>query len=202
MTSLNALGFSISLLNVSSAQRMLQNDPTWEGTPVAVTELLDDPTDAHAWVGVRSCWPPVGRSWSPSENSPDVPASSRRSAMSVNGEALSGQWNLSTTPETTKNAIKSACEAVLQAERAITEFDTVLGDGDCGETFSTGAKGMHTALSEVMFCSRPLPSNYQIFEQHRRGKNEPPPTRWRTCECIGGQYWRHNRCLSVVNAIY
>jgi len=39
-----------------------------------------------------------------------------------------------------RRRIKSGCEAVIKAEATITEYDTIVGDGDCGYTLRDGAK--------------------------------------------------------------
>lgn len=38
-------------------------------------------------------------------------------------------------------AIRGAAEAVIEAEPRITDYDTILGDGDCGQTLKTAALG-------------------------------------------------------------
>ncbi|KAG6893823.1 hypothetical protein C0992_008517, partial [Termitomyces sp. T32_za158] len=134
MTSLNAPGFSISILNVSRIKQELNSSPSWN-TSVTVLELLDEPTDAVSWLSVRS-WPAkrhthgVDKS-SPSPNiaPPSPPGVWPRVTKKVEGSS-----------ERIERGIRSACETVLLREEAITEFDTILGDGDCGETFAAGAK--------------------------------------------------------------
>lgn len=140
MTSLNAPGFSFSILNVSAAQQRLHAYTPPGATqlaPVSITDLLDDSTDALAWIGVRSNWPTKGKdrlSRLAASSAGEAPLSSRTDIVS--------KWNLTDmSPEMVKGGIVSACEAVLGVEKELTEYDTVLGDGDCGETFSAGAQG-------------------------------------------------------------
>jgi len=52
-----------------------------------------------------------------------------------------GAGHTTVTP-TMISAIESACWAVLKIEKDLTEYDTILGDGDCGHTFAAGAAGM------------------------------------------------------------
>lgn len=40
-----------------------------------------------------------------------------------------------------ENAIRGATNSVIAAEPRITDYDTVLGDGDCGQTLKTAALG-------------------------------------------------------------
>jgi len=39
-----------------------------------------------------------------------------------------------------RQRIQAGCRAVIQAEPTITEYDTIVGDGDCGYTLRDGAK--------------------------------------------------------------
>jgi dihydroxyacetone kinase len=146
MTSLNAPGFSISLLNVSAVQQILHAHTTPETayvTPTNIIDLLDDSTDALAWIGVRSNWPAKGQD----RLTRLAPSSPEQTLLSNRPDNIS-TWNLTDiTANTVKSGIKSACEAVLSVEGELTEYDTVLGDGDCGKTFSAGAKGRFFVLA-------------------------------------------------------
>lgn len=52
-----------------------------------------------------------------------------------------------------EKAIRGALEAVIKAEPRITEYDTVLGDGDCGLTLKTAALGnYHTHTHNRKTC--------------------------------------------------
>jgi len=44
------------------------------------------------------------------------------------------------------NAILAACEAIITNESQLTRFDTIVGDGDCGHTFSRGASELKERL--------------------------------------------------------
>lgn len=140
MTSLNAPGFSFSVLNVSAVQQMLRAYTPPGATqlaPVNITDLLDDSTDALAWIGVRSNWPTKGK-----DRLSRLTASPTGEATLSSHTDIVSKWNLTDmSPEMVKGGVVSACEAVLGVEKDLTEYDTVLGDGDCGETFSAGAKG-------------------------------------------------------------
>lgn len=39
-------------------------------------------------------------------------------------------------------AVTAACQALIAAEPEITKYDTIAGDGDCGETLKAGATGV------------------------------------------------------------
>lgn len=43
----------------------------------------------------------------------------------------------------------TALETLIEAEPKITHYDTVVGDGDCGETLAQGANAILTALKRT-----------------------------------------------------
>ncbi|KAH6609816.1 hypothetical protein Trco_003162 [Trichoderma cornu-damae] len=49
-------------------------------------------------------------------------------------------------PALLESMLRNACDALIKAEPELTKWDTVMGDGDCGETFRTGATSLLTAL--------------------------------------------------------
>lgn len=145
MTSLNMPGFSISLLNVSRVNDALSSIDTDFNLP----QLLDDPTSASSWLGVRSYWPsiPLDRVALEAETSQFLqslsPANIAAPASSQEGTTptLSFWRQADISPAAVNNAIVKACEKVMSVENDLTKFDTVVGDGDCGETFARGAAG-------------------------------------------------------------
>ncbi|KAI6127024.1 DAK1 DegV-like protein [Pisolithus sp. B1] len=150
MTSLNAPGFSISLVNVTRIHALV-NDQTSGEEPIDILALLDAPTDAHSWVGARH-WSletqriadeelEAGETLQAiSHLSADAPSSSTQIALG------SQTWEaLGFTPSEVEQGIRGACNALLGVEGELTKFDTAFGDGDCGETFSRGAR-------EILFC--------------------------------------------------
>lgn len=109
-------------------------------TSINITDLLDDSTDALAWIGVRSHWPTKGKDRLLRLAAQPV----GETPLSTHADIVS-KWNVTdVSPETVKSGIICACEAVFSVEKELTEYDTALGDGDCGETFSAGAKGTPT----------------------------------------------------------
>ncbi|KAF4450349.1 dihydroxyacetone kinase [Fusarium albosuccineum] len=113
-TSLNAPGFSISLCNVSAASKQ-------SGSPVdKILGLLDRPTTAVAW-------PNPYRLASSAEKS--SPVSSRNQIS----EKTSTSALIQVNPEVLKKSVRTACEFAIAAEPKLTEWDMVMGDGDCGE---------------------------------------------------------------------
>ena len=143
MTSLNAPGFSISLINVRGFRRALnassssapKHNLSESLENIELENLLDAPTDALCWVGARTSW-----------NNENEHLSAEYHQTADNDSRSVGR------SETTKrkisssileNCIRQACIHVLQVEKDLTEFDTIVGDGDCGETFAAGANGTY-----------------------------------------------------------
>ncbi|THW22504.1 Dak1-domain-containing protein [Aureobasidium pullulans] len=125
-TSLNAPGFSISLLNISGVARETKME---EDTLYA---LLDRDTNAPAWP--RNSYGQVRV---------DSPTQTRASL--AHHETVSFGPKLDVT--TLEGALRSACEAASAAEPDITKWDIVMGDGDCGEAVEGMCKGVLSQLS-------------------------------------------------------
>ncbi|KAH7921327.1 DAK1/DegV-like protein [Leucogyrophana mollusca] len=161
MTSLNAPGFSISLVNVSRVEEAVnQAPPTPNHPPLALLPLLDAPTEAHAWLGVR-IWPASAEGAEEREREAEaaldeirartaLPSTSAPSASSLPTpqapKTLTQPQYPAFTPSQLAAGLRGACAAVLAAEGEMTRFDTVVGDGDCGETFAAGARAILAAL--------------------------------------------------------
>ena len=113
---------------------------------IDVFALLDSPTEVHAWTGVH-CWPSKLRDVA------DEEAEAERTLLYISSASL--EVNCHTPPSTSadwealgfmtsevQRGVRGACRALLDIEKELTNFDTVLGDGDCGETFARGSRGM------------------------------------------------------------
>ncbi len=129
MTSLNSPGFSITVLNISQAERTICAE---NGLVVDIVKLLDAPADVTSWPG--------GRSWS-SEGPTDSPINVEAIAQHNDGRTI--DWRaMDISPFAVLEGIRSACRRVQAVVSELTEYDEVLGDGDCGDTFYKGAEGM------------------------------------------------------------
>ncbi len=143
MTSLNAPGFGISLVNQKQFKAK---------TGVDLLELIDAPTDASGWAGVRNGWgsssgQPRDRKAQEEEAAKTLEAARKQKGsvsapVDTSGSSSSGPKNAD--PELVKKVIKAACAAAIEAEPELTKFDTIVGDGDCGETLA----GCANALSK------------------------------------------------------
>ncbi|EME49502.1 hypothetical protein DOTSEDRAFT_143547 [Dothistroma septosporum NZE10] len=112
-TSLNAPGWSISLLNMSGIERETKT------SIFTLLHLLDMDTTAPAWPrnGYR--------------NSVPVKEKAKLSAGSA-AEAAARQGPLMDAA-ILDSTLRTACNAAIQAEPDITKWDIQMGDGDCGE---------------------------------------------------------------------
>ncbi|KAI5980600.1 DAK1 DegV-like protein [Pisolithus marmoratus] len=152
MTSLNAPGFSISLVNVTRVHALV-NDQTSEEELIDILALLDAPTDAHSWMGTRH-WFLEPRRIAVEELEveetlqPISHVSANASSSNTQVTFTSPTWEaLGFTPSEVEQGIRGACNAVLGVESELTKFDTAFGDGDCGETFSRGARSILSGLN-------------------------------------------------------
>lgn len=112
-TSLNAPGWSISLLNVSGIERQTKTSVS------TLLELLDAENDAPGWP--KSGYRPFADT---REKEVRKPTSSSTDA-SRRGPKIDASL--------LESALRSGCTAAIQREPDITKWDIVMGDGDCGE---------------------------------------------------------------------
>lgn len=119
MTSLNGMGFSISLLNVVN---------TDVGGP-SMIDLLDYPCEVTGWSS------PISKQTWEAKNT-----ATREDKATTGGQvAASG---LLADPKSAQAALSKALQNVISVEPDVTRFDTVVGDGDCGIGLKRGAEGM------------------------------------------------------------
>ncbi|KAM0548788.1 hypothetical protein ACHAPJ_009784 [Fusarium lateritium] len=113
-TSLNAPGFSVSLCNVSAASKQ-------SGFNVDdLIELLDRPTASIAWPNTHRPGPKRDESSTKLSNHHSNGLSASSTTVKVDRNRL-------------MNGVREACKFAIQAEPKLTEWDLVMGDGDCGE---------------------------------------------------------------------
>jgi len=122
MTSLNGLGFSISLLKLTDSKLQL--------------ELLDAPAEASGWTA-----PITSSTWS------SPPKESREAETA--SDASNKPSNLTLDPALATKALNHALTRLIKAEPEITRYDTVVGDGDCGIGLKRGAEGIQKHLASA-----------------------------------------------------
>lgn len=121
MTSLNGLGFSITLLNVVN---------TDIGGP-GMIELLDYPCEATGWAAPISKETWEEKNSATRDQDPTVEANMKESGLTTDAKAA-------------HEALVRGLESLIAAEPEVTRYDTVVGDGDCGIGLRRGADGEFT----------------------------------------------------------
>ncbi|KAM3422572.1 hypothetical protein BST61_g66 [Cercospora zeina] len=125
MTSLNGLGFSISLLRIPDA-----------GVGKSILELLDAPSEAAGWSAAVT-----SKTWT------KRPTQTRELARDKTAENQLS--NVQIDAAYANKVLGQALDKLIQAEPEITRYDTVVGDGDCGIGLKRGAEGIKKKLSQV-----------------------------------------------------
>ncbi|CAG8429921.1 unnamed protein product [Penicillium salamii] len=134
LTSLNGLGFSISLMKLVDAGF---------GAGKSMLELLDAPAEAVGWSA------PINTStW---DNRNDDPVELKDSNLA---EAIHG--NLQLDPSIIQKVLGAGLERVIRAEADVTRYDTIVGDGDCGIGLKRGAEAILALLNNT---SAPITSD-------------------------------------------
>lgn len=123
MTSLNGMGFSISLLNVVNT--------SIEGSPNMVA-LLDAPSEVTGWAA-----PIQKTTWEAAAGRGDE-ATTEEAKTATQEVKPSG---LKYDATAAKAALTRALKNVIAAEPDVTRYDTAVGDGDCGIGLKRGAEG-------------------------------------------------------------
>ena len=128
MTSLNGLGFSISLLNVVN---------TDIGGP-GMIELLDYPCEVTGWASPISKLTWEGENTATRDQDPTIEGDVRPSGLKM--DAKTAQAHLA-----------RGLDSIIAAEPDVTRYDTVVGDGDCGIGLKRGAEAIaaHIKLSPL-----------------------------------------------------
>ncbi|KAI1907362.1 dihydroxyacetone kinase Dak1 [Ophidiomyces ophidiicola] len=126
LTSLNGMGFSISLLRVFD---------TGLGPEKSLLDLLDAPAEAVGWAA------PIKKStW----EDPRLSLLTNRASASVS-EVSS---NLILDRALFKTVVTSGANRLISAEGMVTHFDTIVGDGDCGVGLKRGAESVLHLLND------------------------------------------------------
>ncbi|KAG9834362.1 dihydroxyacetone kinase, partial [Aureobasidium melanogenum] len=125
MTSLNGIGFSISLLKLQDTN-----------LDKSMLQLLDAPSEVTGWAT-----PINTATW---ENKSSA-ADRRKTAMADGQQETSSNLTINTAEA--KKVLKSGLERVIAAEPDVTHYDTIVGDGDCGIGLKRGADSVLQLIS-------------------------------------------------------
>ncbi|GFF71098.1 dihydroxyacetone kinase 1 [Aspergillus udagawae] len=127
LTSLNGLGFSVSLLKLAD---------TGLGPGKSMLELLDAPAEAVGWSA------PIRTStWDAHQIDAPVEVKSTKHAEDQPS-------NIKLDPAILKKALGSGLKRVIAAEALVTRYDTIVGDGDCGVGLKRGAEAVLSLLED------------------------------------------------------
>ncbi|KAL3473109.1 Dak1 domain-containing protein [Aspergillus californicus] len=126
LTSLNGLGFSISLLKLAD---------TGLGAGKSFIELLDAPAEAVGWAA------PISTSTWGHLNSPPVELKKVQTAKQPPS-------NLKLELPTIQKVLSAALTRVIDSEPQTTRYDTIVGDGDCGIGLKRGAEAVLALIND------------------------------------------------------
>lgn len=129
-TSLNAPAFSVSVINVTSAAKNCKYSVE------QIKEFADVKTTTF-WESMAGLQGTRRSRQHQFVKPPEEPK-----------KVVDPAKDLKIDPVILNKMLRSACAALVQAEPDLTKWDTVLGDGDCGETLRTGATALVAALDK------------------------------------------------------
>ncbi|KAL7806413.1 glycerone kinase [Trichoderma aethiopicum] len=127
-TSLNAPAFSVSVVNVTAAAKNCSYS----------VEEIKSFFDART----TTCWESMTGSQARRRTRQQQIVQPPEEEIKTVDESR----DLKVDPVLLEKMLRNACEALIKAEPDLTKWDTVMGDGDCGETLRTGATSLLTAL--------------------------------------------------------
>lgn len=125
-TSLNAPAFSVSVVNITQAAKNCSYSAE------QIKEFFDVKTDTN-WESMAGS---QARRRPRSEQFVQAPPVEKPKSAK----------ELIVDPKMLDTVIRTACNALVDVEPDLTRWDTVMGDGDCGETVKTGAVNLLAAL--------------------------------------------------------
>ncbi|OJD28306.1 dihydroxyacetone kinase [Blastomyces percursus] len=126
LTSLNGMGFSISLLRLAD---------TGLGPGKSLLDLLDAPSEAVGWSA-----PVATSTW---QNQSDATYDTKKAVVAEENPS-----NLKLDPSILKQVLTSGLNRVIDAEPLVTKYDTIVGDGDCGIGLKRGAEAILSFLND------------------------------------------------------
>ncbi|KAM0425364.1 hypothetical protein ACHAPT_009421 [Fusarium lateritium] len=145
-TSLNAPAFSVSVINVSAAARNCRYSVD------RILDFFDTKTNTF--------WESMAGSQTRRCNRKEQLVHPPKEAEKV----IHDETDLKIDANLLEKMLRSACDAVIQAEPHLTKWDTVMGDGDCGETLKTGATSLIQALDKGLARSGSVVAVLQELE--------------------------------------
>lgn len=118
--------------------RESQNLSGFQLTADSLLELFDAKAECPGWKWSPAAEPSVGALNDAEKSAPPQVVSKAPGPPPAN-------------PQLFVACTKAACEKVSAGEPTLTKYDTILGDGDCGETFQNGAEGVLKKIKSGQF---------------------------------------------------
>ncbi|KAI0880620.1 glycerone kinase [Annulohypoxylon maeteangense] len=135
-TSLNAPAFSVSIVNVTAAAANCSYS----------VEEIKSFFDART----NTCWESLTGSQSVRRPRQDQFVKPPQEPQKVIEESK----DLKIDPTVLDKMLRGACDQLIVAEPDLTKWDTIMGDGDCGETLKTGANCLLAALDSKKIAAQ------------------------------------------------
>lgn len=129
-TSLNAPAFCVSVINATAAASNCRYSVD------EIKAFFDAKTNTH-WESMAGS---QAKRRSRQEQRVHPPEEDRKTVDDDN--------DLKTDGAVLDRMLRNACNQLVEAEPDLTRWDTVMGDGDCGETLKTGATSLLAALDQ------------------------------------------------------
>ncbi|EEB09141.1 dihydroxyacetone kinase Dak1 [Schizosaccharomyces japonicus yFS275] len=142
ITSLNGLGFSITLLRATDRLNL-------EGKEWSLVDLLDAPTQATGW---------------PYTEPAPLNSVNKLSDVEIKDNTDVIKSPVAMNKEAVRNAIINSMNTLIEQEPIITKYDTIAGDGDCGTTLKRGAEAVLEYVKSDKFTDDPILMARQIAD--------------------------------------
>ncbi|KAL5614548.1 hypothetical protein BROUX41_004651 [Berkeleyomyces rouxiae] len=127
MTSLNGMGFSITLLNTV--------DTGISG--VSMIDLLDAPCEATGWTA------PISAATWAANNTATLESTEETKNVAVKPSGITMDVDIA------KSALIGGLQKLIECEPEVTKYDTIVGDGDCGTGLKRGAEAVLEHINKV-----------------------------------------------------
>ncbi|KAK8850558.1 dihydroxyacetone kinase [Kwoniella newhampshirensis] len=158
MGSMNMPGISLSLLNLSN---VVADCSGFLKSTSTLLNLLDAPHNSPAWPATSQMYP-VPQSLKGRKRADQFTEVEKE----VEEEVVETEGaKLLVDGEKIRTAMKIAADDVLTLEPQLTRWDTIVGDGDCGETCALGAKGVLKALDKGLGSDGDLVRLFRVLTQ-------------------------------------
>ncbi|KAI0802678.1 dihydroxyacetone kinase [Xylaria sp. FL0064] len=151
-TSLNAPAFSVSVVNITAAAKNCSYSAD------EIKGFFDARTDTH-WESMAGS---QARRRPRKEQLVQPPAVPRH--------PIDDAADLKIGPSQLDRMLRTACNKLIEAEPDLTRWDTVMGDGDCGETLKQGALCLLEALDAGLAKNGSIGAVLQQLEEILEGK--------------------------------